>query len=439
MSGIRDLKKLASRAAAPGQTFPQALCAARGPYHCRMTETMACDVAIVGSGLVGSALACALDGSGLNVMLIEAQASPSHAGSVGNALDRRNLALAKRSVETLTRLGVWSQAATQSTAIRDVHVSRRGDFGKLRLAAGDLGLEAFGYTVPAPVLGDALEARLAACTGLQRLQPATLVDWREDGPQLRLAIDTAEGDRSLTARVIVAADGTDSKTRERAGIGVARHDYAQTAIVGSVTLDREHQGRAFERFLDDGLVAMLPLAGRACGFVWAMPVEQARLAMDRDDAAFLGGLQDVFGQRLGAFRRLGKRQAWPLRAVTANALIANRLVLVGNAAQTVHPVGAQGFNLGLRDAVTLAAELICAHRDGRDIGCDDTLERHARRRQPDRDATIATSDSLITLFGSSNGVLRFARSAALAAADRIPVIKRGLARRGMGYRSEGAP
>jgi len=400
---------------------------------------MACDVAIVGSGLVGSALACALDGSGLSVTLIEAQAPQSPAGGVGNALDRRNLALAKRSVETLSRLGVWSQAATQSTAIRDVHVSRRGDFAKLRLAAGDLGLEAFGHTVPAPVLGEALQTRLGACAQLQRLQPATLADWHEDASELRLDIETADGDCSLTARVLVAADGTDSKTRERAGIGVARHDYAQTAIVGNVSLDREHGGRAFERFLDDGLVAMLPLAGRACGFVWAMPADQARLAMDCDDTGFLGGLQDVFGSRLGAFRRLGKRQAWPLRAVTANQLTAPRLVLVGNAAQTVHPVGAQGFNLGLRDAVTLAEVLVTAHNEVRDIGCVDTLERYARRRQPDREATVATSDALVALFGSSNGMLRIARSAALAAAERIPLLKRGLARRGMGYRSEGVP
>lgn len=403
-----------------------------------MTETMACDVAIVGSGLVGSALACALDGSGLQVALIETQAPQAPAGS-GIALDRRNLALAKRSVETLTRLGVWPHAAVQSSAIRDVHVSRRGDFGKLRLDAGDLGLEAFGCTVPAPVLGEALDARLGACTALQRLQPATLAEWREDASQLRLDIASGQGVQSLTARVLVAADGTDSKTRERAGIGVARHDYAQTAIVSSVALDREHQGRAFERFLDGGLVAMLPLAGRACGFVWAMPGADAQAAMELGDDAFLTGLQQVFGQRLGAFRRLGKRQAWPLRAVTADRLFAQRVVLVGNAAQTVHPVGAQGFNLGLRDAITLSEELVAAHREGRDIGCEDTLGRHARRRQPDRDATIATSDALVSLFGSTNGVLRFARSAALAAADRIPVIKRGLARRGMGYRPEGTP
>ncbi len=400
---------------------------------------MACDVAIVGSGLVGSALACALDGSGLNVALIEAQAAPSRARGGDAALDRRNLALAKRSVETLTRLGVWSGAESQATAIRDVHVSRRGDFGKLRLDAADHGLDAFGWTVPAPVLGDALEQRLGACTQLQRVQPATLVEWREEGAYLRLDVDAAGSTRPLIAQVLVAADGTDSRTRERAGIGAARHDYAQTAIVGNVMLDREHNGRAFERFLDAGLVALLPLAGRTCGFVWAMPSDDAERAMESDDERFLADLQTVFGQRLGAFRRLGRRQAWPLRAVTAHALTAPRLVLVGNAAQTVHPVGAQGFNLGLRDAVTLAEELIAAHREGRDIGCEETLGRHARRRERDRQATLASSDALVSLFGSTSGVLRFARSAALAAMDRIPVIKRGLARRGMGYRPEGTP
>ncbi|MEO6064890.1 MAG: 2-octaprenyl-6-methoxyphenyl hydroxylase [Lysobacterales bacterium] len=415
-----------------------------------MTQPFECDVAIVGSGLVGSALACALDGTGMNVALIEAQAPRGGSGReapqvlAGPALDQpapdqRNLALGRRSVESLERIGVWQHAAVQGVPIREVHVSRRGDFGKLHLGVDALNLDAFGHTVPAPVLGEALESRLRACGNLRRLQPARLEGWRSEHGKCLLEVLGPRGSEEIGARLIVAADGTESGTRERAGITVTRRDYAQTAIVGSVALGREHEGRAFERFLDNGLVAMLPLAGRFSGFVWAMPMDDAPAAMSWDDASFMTELQSVFGSKLGAFKRIGKRQAWPLRALTAQSLCAERLVLVGNAAQTLHPVGAQGFNLGLRDAITLAEEIVAAHREGRDIGSDNTLQRFARRRKSDRDATVATSDALIGLFGSSNAAIRFARSAALAAVERLPFIKRGLARRGMGYRREGAP
>ncbi len=404
-----------------------------------MADSHNCDVAIIGSGLVGSALACALGESGLEVALIEAQA-PRNAGAPdAHMLDRRNLALARRSVETLERLGIWADIARQAAAISEVHVSRRGDFGKLRLDSGALHLDAFGCTVPAPVLGDALESRLRTCRGLERLQPARLHGWRREGSGLLLEVGGQQGLELVAARLLVAADGTDSDTRERAGIGVTRRDYGQTAIVGSVALDREHGGRAFERFLDDGLVALLPLAGRACGFVWAMPSDAASEAMRWNDATFTAGLQSVFGHRLGVFRRIGKRQSWPLRGITAHALCADRLVLVGNAAQTVHPVGAQGFNLGLRDAVALAEEIIAARTQGRDIGGEETLHRYATRRQADRDATVATSNALIAMFGSSNAAIRFATSAGLALLERLPVVKRGLARSGMGYRPEGTP
>ncbi len=414
-----------------------------GPYHAPMPGQSAFDIVIVGGGLVGSALACALEGSRLRIALIEAQAAAGTGdraeAAATSTLDQRNLALARRSVETLERLGVWRFALPRAEPIRSVHVSRRGDFGAVRIGPESAGADALGHTVPAAALGAALETALAQCRDLVRLQPARVLDWSAVDDALELAIETAKGPSTLQTRLLVAADGTNSSMRARADIGVHQCDYAQTALVGGVALGREHHGRAYERFVEDGLIALLPMAGRQAGFVWIQPNAAAQAAMAWDDIEFAARLQQAFGHRAGAFGRIGRRQAWPLRSLKAVALAADRLVLVGNAAQTLHPVGAQGFNLGLRDAVTLADEITTAHAEARDIGGIEVLERHSARRLPDRDATLANTDALVKLMGSRVRGFGPIRSAAFAAIEHLPLLKRGLARRGMGYRSEGLP
>ena len=308
-----------------------------------------CDVLIVGGGLVGASLAIALDGSGLDVALAESaaprvEAQPSY--------DDRNLALAQASVNALTALGVWTHLST-ATPIRKIHISRQGEFGAVRLDAAQHGLEAFGAVVPARELGNALLRRLDACEGLRRFAPATVrsIDLDANGAIARL--HTANGEQTIRARLLVGADGTQSFVRDALGIGVDRFDYAQTAFVLNVTTERVIDS-AYERFTSSGPTALLPLGERRGGVVLTVPTEEASRVTQLDDAAFLDLLHARFGWRLGRLSRPGKRVSYPLHRVCAQRLTSTRAALIGNAAQTLHPIAAQGFNLGLRDALTLA-------------------------------------------------------------------------------------
>ncbi|PWK88582.1 2-octaprenyl-6-methoxyphenyl hydroxylase [Fulvimonas soli] len=387
-------------------------------------------VLVVGGGLVGASLAIALDAAGVAATLVEAaapraDAQPSH--------DERNLALARATVNGLAAIGVWPHAAAKATPIRRIHVSRAGEFGSARLDARAEGVDALGWTLPARELGAALLRRLDACKRLQRLAPAQLEAIEPLPGGWRARVRTAGGARELRTPLLVGADGTDSFVRARLGIGADVHDYAQSLFVCTVTPERAHEGRAYERFADGGPVALLPLAEGRCGLVLTVPADEAGAVAALDDAAFLALAQRRFGWRLGRLSRPGRRHAYPIRRVAARALVAPRAVLVGNAAQTVHPVGAQGFNLGLRDALTLA-ELVAAAADPGDAAL---LERYAARRAPDREGTMAMSHGLVRLACLEQPLLAPLRSLALLAFDRVPPLRRALARRGMGFR--GAP
>lgn len=386
-------------------------------------------ILIIGGGLVGASLAIALDAAGIAATLVEtapprADAQPSY--------DERNLALARATVNGLDAIGVWRHAAAQATAIRHIHVSRAGEFGSARIDAARQGVDALGWTLPARELGTALLRRLDECTRLTRLAPATLAELQPLPHGWRAQIRTAAGLRSIDAALLVGADGTESFVRAQLGIAAERHDYRQTLFVCTVTSEREHAHRAYERFADDGPVALLPLAERRCGLVLTVPTAEADAVAALDDAAFLALAQRRFGWRLGQLSRPGKRHPYAIHRVAAAQLTAPRAVLVGNAAQTVHPIGAQGFNLGLRDALTLA-ELVAAAADP---GGAELLQRYAARRAPDREGTMAMSHGLVQLACLPQPLLGPLRSLALLACDRLPPLQRALARRGMGFRGE---
>jgi 2-octaprenyl-6-methoxyphenol hydroxylase len=393
--------------------------------------TQRTDILIVGGGLVGASLALALDAAGRPGTLLEAV--PARTDQAGGGDDNdRNLVLARASVNALKALRVWPRLEAAAGTIRRVEVSRAGEFGKLRVTAEDAGVEALGRVVPGRVLGAALQHQLAACRHIERLAPAKLLALTpaESGWQARIA--TSKGERMVEARLVVGADGSDSLVRAQVGIGAREHDYAQSLFVCTVACERDMPDCAFERFTDEGPVALLPLPNQRRGLVLTVSADRHDEVAAMDDAAFIALAQQRFGWKLGRLSRPGKRYLHRIRRVLADAVGAPRAVLVGNAAQTVHPIGAQGFNLGLRDALTLA-ELIV---DVDDPGASTLLNEYAARRQPDREGVLAFSHGLIALGCLPQPALAPLRSLAMLALGGIPPLRHAVVRRGMGFRGE---
>lgn len=387
------------------------------------------DVLIVGGGLVGASLAIALDGLGLDVAQVEA----APAGALPPVFDQRNLSFADATVNALTALGVLQELRTPPGPIRRIHVSRAGDFGRVLMEASDYGRDAFGQVVVASDFGHALEQRLGRVDGLVRYRPARFLEAAPAGESLAVRIAGADGERTLHARLLVGADGAASGVREALGIPADTHDYGQSLLVARVRASRPPDGTAWERFTAHGPTALLPRGDRHYGVVHGVARAQAAAALEWDDSEFLARVQSAFGWRAGRFLGAGPRSAYPMVRTVARRITAPRAVLVGNAAQSMHPVGAQGFNLGLRDALTLA-ELVAEHRQ--DPGCADLLEAYARRRQEDRARTLEFSDGLARVTANDAPLLRPLRSLGLMAVDRLPALQARVAGGAMGFRGD---
>jgi len=388
------------------------------------------DVLIIGGGLVGASLAIALDGLGLDVAMVEA--TPE--GALPAVFDQRNLSFAEATVNALGALGVLPLLRAPTGSIRRIHASRAGDFGRVRLEAKAHGREEFGRVVVARDFGEALEARLLQLPRLVRYRPARFIGLASDVDGLRrVRIADAQGERELSTRLLVAADGTRSGVREALGIHAREHDYGQTLLVARLRTQRPPDGTAYERLTAHGPTALLPRGDGHYGLVHGVPSDQADAVAALDDGAFLARVQDAFGWRAGRFVSVGPRSLYPIVGCVADALVAPRAVLVGNAAQSLHPLGAQGFNLGLRDALTLA-ECIAAHPA--DAGDDAVLRSHAARRAEDRSRTLAFSDGLAKLTSNYAPLLRPLRSAGLLAGDAMGWLQGWLVGGAMGYRGD---
>lgn len=387
------------------------------------------DVVIVGGGLVGASLAIALDRLGLSVGLVEA----TPAAEMPAVFDQRNLSFAAATVNALTALGVMAKLRAPPGPIRRIHISRQGDFGRVKLDAADYGRDRFGQVVVARDFGEALEARLGELSGLARYRPARFVGFGpvEDGlRQVRIA--DAQGERTLRAPLVAAADGTRSAVREALGIATEEHDYRQTLFVARVRAERAPDGTAYERLCNDGPTALLPRGDRHFGVVHGVAGEQADEVAGLDDDAWLARIQRVFGWRVGRLLASGPRSVYPIVRVVARRIHAERVVLLGNAAQTIHPIGAQGFNLGLRDALTLAEML----EQGQDPAAAALLPAYAERRAEDRRRTLEFSDGLARLTANPAPLLRPLRSLGLMAADASPSLQSFLVGGAMGFRGD---
>jgi 2-octaprenyl-6-methoxyphenol hydroxylase len=393
------------------------------------------DVAIIGGGLVGASLACALAPLGLEVVLVEAV--PFRAASQPS-YDDRTLALSASSCRILQGLGVWPSLEANATAIREIHVRELDRPGRVVLKPSELGLERFGYVVEARVFGAAVMDILPTLPNLQVICPASVnalevehdrarITYRDDGPESQ-----------LEAGLVVGADGANSFIRETLGIDSERHDYDQTAIICNVTPEEHHQGRAFECFTPTGPFAVMPHVAGRCGLIWCVQSDRAPEMLAWPEDRFLEQAQARFGDTLGRFVKIGQRSSYPLRLVRAHEDIRPRVVILGNAAHSIHPVGAQGFNLGLRDVAVLAEVLYdeLAGQDAPDPGRMAVLRRYSEWRRTDQGGTIAYSDGLARIFSNPSPLAAAARTAGLFAHALIPPLRRQLAIRAMGFRGE---
>lgn len=378
--------------------------------------------------MVGVSLAAALADLPLDVVVIEPVAPDA-----GNqpSFDARTTALSGGSRRMLEGIGVWQAIAAQATPIRRIHVSERGAFGFARLTAEEQGVAALGYTIENRLLGRALRERCNAISRLTLCQAA--VSELSPGEDV-LHIVTDQG-QAIAARLVVAADGAQSQVRSALGIDASVSEYGQHAVIAHVDTERFHDYTAYERFTPTGPIAVLPIAEGRSAVVWTLAPEAAARALALPDAAFIDELQQAFGFRLGRVTRVGRRQSYPLALTRSGRQSGLRAVVIGNAAQGLHPVAGQGFNLGLRDVATLAevlADAIAEQGPAADPGSAQLLERYSRWRQPDRQAVIRFTDMLVRGFGYPLASFRAARATGLLLFDLLGPVKREFARRTMG-------
>ncbi len=390
------------------------------------------DLAIAGGGLVGASLALALAPLGLRIALIEA-VEPAAAGGEHPSFDERTTALANGTVRVFRSLDVWRHMQREATAIRRIHVSEQGRFGVARIDAAEQGLEALGYVLPNRVIGAGLWAGLAHVSGVEIFAPAKVLGTALEVDRRTLTLERGGEALTIGARLVVAADGARSVIREQAGIAAERWDYGQTAIIATLTTQRFHDHVAYERFTPDGPLAVLPLSDGRCGLVWIRRPDEAARLLALPDAGFLAELEAAFGFRLGRLLRVGVRHAYDLALSRAGRHVAPRLAIVGNAAQTLHPIAGQGFNLGLRDAACLAEVIADALAAGQvDVGAEPVLRAYADWRDQDQRRIVAFTDGLVRVFAAPLGAMRGLRSLGLLAFDALPPAKAALSRLSVG-------
>jgi 2-octaprenyl-6-methoxyphenol hydroxylase len=329
-------------------------------------------------------------------------------------------------------MGTWSEISKHTTAIKSIHVSDQGRFGFTHLDHQQEGVDALGYVITARELGQSLVQQLDQLDNLTLISPATLTDLKLGEDHATAVINRNGQSKSITASLIVAADGGNSIVRQKLDIRTTDHDYEQTAIIANITPERHHQNVAYERFTRHGPLALLPMDDNRCALVWTRNPEDAEKILALDDNTFLAELQPCFGNRLGRFLKTGERTAYPLRLVRAQEQVRNRLALIGNAAHTLHPIAGQGFNLGLRDVATLAQIITDAIQAEQDAGDLTVLKQYAQWRSRDHQQVIGFTNTLVNIFSNRFPPLTFARNLGLLATDIIPPLKHSLARHSMG-------
>lgn len=409
------------------------------------------DVVIIGGGMVGVTLALMLAQQlpQLRVVLLEAQRfpalDPTQPLPYTAGFDARNTALSRRTVQAFSDLGLWPQLQPHATPIHQIHISDRGHFGLSRLRADEEQVESFGQVIENAWLGVVLLAALKQCPSVTLCDGVQVTALKTSAAVATVSLQQADGAAAeLTAPLVIAADGTQSRSRDWLGLTARWHDYGQTALVTTIATSLPHQHEAFERFTADGPIALLPLpdlpASDASGqpaqtrrsLVWALKTAEAERVRALSDADFLAEFQRAFGRRAGRFTRVGQRHAYPLQLMVAHQQTVPRAVILGNAAHSLHPVAGQGFNLCLRDVLVLVETLREALASGADLGEPARWQAYEARRQADQQQIIRFSDSLVRGFSNANPVLQLARNIGLLGFDLLPGAKPLVARYAMG-------
>ena len=408
------------------------------------TDNTDFDLIIIGGGLVGASLACALADSSLRIAIIEAFPFKSDDSEYQPAFDARSVALSYTSKQVFEGIALWPSINKLGVAaIKKIHISDRGHAGITRLNADDENVEALGYVVETRVIGKALFDSLNKQKNVTLIAPAKLKNFDLSADCASADIEITDSNnlvesKTLTAKLLVAADGDDSVVRRLSGVRIKQRNYEQSAVIANIATDQRHNNQAFERFTDSGPLALLPMAAtddekNRYSLVWTINNSEQEEMMAWDDETFLLKLKQRFGERAGQFIQVSKRHVYPLSLMRAQEHVRERLAIIGNAAHTLHPVAGQGFNLGLRDVAALSQVITDASRENKDIGSLATLQTYADWRKRDHIQTAMATDGLVRIFSNNFLPLAALRNLGLLVVDLVPPLKKVFARHAMGF------
>lgn len=398
-------------------------------------------VIIVGGGMVGLSLSLMLAKANIAVKLLEAVKYPNYddqnVAPYHSSFDARNTALSRRSVQIYQKLGLWDALQQHATPILQVHITEQGSFGKARLVAEQEKVESFGQVIENAWLGRVLLTQVRQQPLIELIDGVQVTALTQDAEQVHIEAQRGDELLKLKSKLLIAADGRDSFCRQAIGVGVDVHDYDQVAIVTTVQTSKPHENVGFERFSALGPLALLPLPGEyRRSVVW--PVKkgtESEWLGDENDQHFLSALQQTYGDRAGKFEKTGKRFSYPLSQVLAHKQAVGRVILMGNAAHTIHPVAGQGFNLCLRDADVLLRYLVNQLSASDDIGNPDNLLAYEQARLSDQQRVIKFCDTVVRGFSNQNPLLKLIRNTGLIAFDVIPGVKPLVANYAMGLKA----
>ncbi|HCK7399348.1 TPA: FAD-dependent monooxygenase [Acinetobacter baumannii] len=398
-------------------------------------------VIIVGGGMVGLSLSLMLAKANIAVKLLEAVKYPNYddqnVAPYHSSFDARNTALSRRSVQIYQKLGLWDALQQYATPILQVHITEQGSFGKARLVAEQEKVESFGQVIENAWLGRVLLTQVRQQPLIELIDGVQVTALTQDAEQVHIEAQRGDEVLKLESKLLIAADGRDSFCRQAIGVGVDVHDYDQIAIVTTVQTSKPHEHVGFERFSALGPLALLPLPGEyRRSVVW--PVKkgtEGEWLGEENDQHFLDALQKTYGDRAGKFEKTGKRFSYPLSQVLAHKQAVGRVILMGNAAHTIHPVAGQGFNLCLRDADVLLRYLVNQLSASDDIGNPDNLLAYEQARLSDQQRVIKFCDTVVRGFSNQNPLLKLIRNTGLIAFDVIPGVKPLVANYAMGLKA----